>query len=154
VVLWGQYSVYVVITRRLTAMGIMVYALYTYHWRAASIRRGGRGPYDDRLGPVRALFFHLFYIFLAQLHLPCISPADCPLHFPPRRYRRQLRSPVYILMRFLASFCYLVSRILYMIQNHHGRTKRTRCMHAGYLKPSNAPIYDTILVYTRVPDMQ
>jgi hypothetical protein len=30
----------------------MVYALYTYHWRAASIRRGGRGPYDDRLGPV------------------------------------------------------------------------------------------------------
>ncbi|KAJ7019513.1 hypothetical protein C8F04DRAFT_1404244 [Mycena alexandri] len=35
------------------AMGIMVYALYIYHWRAASIRRGGRGPYDDRLGPVR-----------------------------------------------------------------------------------------------------
>ena len=33
-------------------MGIMVYALYTYHWRAASIRRGGRGPYDDRIGPV------------------------------------------------------------------------------------------------------
>jgi uncharacterized membrane protein YidH (DUF202 family) len=33
------------------AMAIMVYALYTYHWRAASIRRGGRGPYDDRLGP-------------------------------------------------------------------------------------------------------
>lgn len=34
------------------AMAIMVYALYTYHWRAASIRRGGRGPYDDRVGPV------------------------------------------------------------------------------------------------------
>ncbi|KAG5341949.1 hypothetical protein C0989_006792 [Termitomyces sp. Mn162] len=32
-------------------MAIMVYALYTYHWRAASIRRGGKGPYDDRLGP-------------------------------------------------------------------------------------------------------
>ena len=32
----------------------MIYALYTYHWRAASIRRGGKGPYDDRLGPVRA----------------------------------------------------------------------------------------------------
>ena len=30
----------------------MVYALYTYHWRAASILRGGRGPYDDRVGPV------------------------------------------------------------------------------------------------------
>ncbi|KZP24691.1 vacuolar transporter chaperone 1 [Athelia psychrophila] len=33
------------------AMGVMLYALYTYHWRAASIRRGGRGPYDDRFGP-------------------------------------------------------------------------------------------------------
>ncbi|KAI0251337.1 vacuolar transporter chaperone 1 [Lactifluus subvellereus] len=33
------------------AVGIMGYALYTYHWRASSIRKGGRGPYDDRLGP-------------------------------------------------------------------------------------------------------
>ncbi|KAF8505706.1 vacuolar transporter chaperone 1 [Russula emetica] len=33
------------------AIGIMSYALYTYHWRAQSIRKGGRGPYDDRLGP-------------------------------------------------------------------------------------------------------
>jgi hypothetical protein len=39
-------------------MAIMIYALYTYHWRAASIRRGGRGPYDDRFGPVsRTLIF-------------------------------------------------------------------------------------------------
>lgn len=38
-----------------TAVGIMGYALYTYHWRASSIRKGGRGPYDDRLGPVGAL---------------------------------------------------------------------------------------------------
>ncbi|KAI6130359.1 hypothetical protein EDD16DRAFT_1083305 [Pisolithus croceorrhizus] len=36
------------------AMAVMIYALYTYHWRAASIRRGGRGPYDDRVGPVSA----------------------------------------------------------------------------------------------------
>lgn len=36
------------------AMAVMIYALYTYHWRAASIRRGGKGPYDDRLGPVSA----------------------------------------------------------------------------------------------------
>ncbi|KAI0268332.1 vacuolar transporter chaperone 1 [Gloeopeniophorella convolvens] len=35
----------------LVAVGIMGYALYTYHWRANSIRKGGRGPYDDRLGP-------------------------------------------------------------------------------------------------------
>lgn len=33
------------------AMAVMIYALYTYHWRGASIRRGGRGPYDDRVGP-------------------------------------------------------------------------------------------------------
>jgi len=38
-----------------TAVGVMAYALYTYHWRANSIRKGGRGPYDDRLGPVSAL---------------------------------------------------------------------------------------------------
>ncbi|KAK2466108.1 hypothetical protein APHAL10511_001750 [Amanita phalloides] len=35
----------------LIAMAIMIYALITYHWRAAAIRRGGRGPYDDRFGP-------------------------------------------------------------------------------------------------------
>ena len=34
------------------AMGIMVYALYIYHWRASAIRKRGSGPYDDRLGPV------------------------------------------------------------------------------------------------------
>lgn len=35
------------------AVSVMIYALWTYHWRAASIRQGGRGPYDDRFGPVR-----------------------------------------------------------------------------------------------------
>jgi hypothetical protein len=34
-------------------MAVMGYALYQYHWRSAQIRTGGRGPYDDRLGPVR-----------------------------------------------------------------------------------------------------
>lgn len=43
------------------AMAVMVYALYTYHWRAASIRRGGRGPYDDRFGPV-SIFIVIGYI--------------------------------------------------------------------------------------------
>lgn len=42
----------------LLAMAIMIYALYTYHWRAASIRRGGRGPYDDRFGPVCRRLLH------------------------------------------------------------------------------------------------
>ncbi|KAF9048287.1 hypothetical protein BDZ89DRAFT_1089177 [Hymenopellis radicata] len=35
----------------LVVMGIMIYALYTYLWRATSIQYGSRGPYDDRLGP-------------------------------------------------------------------------------------------------------
>lgn len=39
-------------SRCYAAMAIMVYALITYHWRAASIRRRDTGPYDDRLGPV------------------------------------------------------------------------------------------------------
>ncbi|KAK4056326.1 GTPase regulator Nrf1 [Microbotryomycetes sp. JL221] len=33
------------------AMAIMIYALVTYHWRAAAIRKRGSGPYDDRVGP-------------------------------------------------------------------------------------------------------
>ncbi|KAG9104281.1 vacuolar transporter chaperone [Ceratobasidium sp. 370] len=32
-------------------MAVMIYALVTYHWRAAAIARRGSGPYDDRLGP-------------------------------------------------------------------------------------------------------
>jgi len=35
----------------IVAMGIMLYALFTYHWRAQRIRRGSREPYDDRIGP-------------------------------------------------------------------------------------------------------
>lgn len=53
-------------------MAIMLYALYTYHWRAASIRRGGRGPYDDRFGPVSIMYVRHSYNF----HLP----TDYPLH--------------------------------------------------------------------------
>ncbi|KAK4049398.1 GTPase regulator Nrf1 [Microbotryomycetes sp. JL201] len=33
------------------SMAIMIYALVTYHWRAAAIRKRGSGPYDDRVGP-------------------------------------------------------------------------------------------------------
>ncbi|TKA57225.1 hypothetical protein B0A53_01181 [Rhodotorula sp. CCFEE 5036] len=35
----------------LVAMGMMLYALVTFHWRANAIRKRGSGPYDDRLGP-------------------------------------------------------------------------------------------------------
>jgi hypothetical protein len=46
----------------------MAYALYTYHWRANSIRKGGRGPYDDRLGPVSILYpWHAIANFKLQV---------------------------------------------------------------------------------------
>lgn len=35
----------------LVAMAAMVYALFTFHWRAKSIRQRGQGGFDDRIGP-------------------------------------------------------------------------------------------------------
>jgi len=35
----------------LVAMAAMLYALFTFHWRAKSIRMRGQGGFDDRLGP-------------------------------------------------------------------------------------------------------
>lgn len=35
----------------LTAMFVMLYALYTFHWRASKIRKREAAPYDDRVGP-------------------------------------------------------------------------------------------------------
>ncbi|KAI5778249.1 hypothetical protein EDC01DRAFT_674836 [Geopyxis carbonaria] len=33
------------------AMGTMLYALVTFHWRAKAIRKRGQGNFDDRFGP-------------------------------------------------------------------------------------------------------
>ncbi|CAH2451099.1 Vacuolar transporter chaperone complex subunit [Komagataella phaffii CBS 7435] len=44
------------------AMGTMLYALITYHWRASAIRRRGSGPYDDRFGPTMLCLFLLIAI--------------------------------------------------------------------------------------------
>ncbi|CAK7246137.1 MAG: GTPase regulator Nrf1 [Sporothrix thermara] len=33
------------------ALVTMLYALFTYHWRAKSIRRRGQAGFDDRFGP-------------------------------------------------------------------------------------------------------
>lgn len=54
----------------------MGYALYTYHWRANSIRKGGRGPYDDRLGPVSTLRHLCLRIFFN------LEVLDTPLRRP------------------------------------------------------------------------
>src|SRR6266480_7806141 len=35
----------------LVAMAAMIYALFTFHWRAKSIRLRGQGGFDDRWGP-------------------------------------------------------------------------------------------------------
>jgi len=33
------------------AVAAMLYALFTFHWRARSIRQRGQGGFDDRFGP-------------------------------------------------------------------------------------------------------
>ncbi|KAJ5894963.1 Vacuolar transporter chaperone 1 [Penicillium taxi] len=35
----------------LIAMAAMIYAVFTFHWRAQSIRRRGQSGFDDRFGP-------------------------------------------------------------------------------------------------------
>ncbi|KAK2625185.1 hypothetical protein QTJ16_005554 [Diplocarpon rosae] len=35
----------------LVAMATMIYALWTYHWRAKSIRQRGQAGFDDTVGP-------------------------------------------------------------------------------------------------------
>ena len=43
------------LTSLTTALAVMLYALYTFHWRAAAIRKRSTAPYDDRVGPVRRI---------------------------------------------------------------------------------------------------
>ena len=60
----------------------MGYALYTYHWRANSIRKGGKGPYDDRLGPVSTLRHfacHAIFLKLDVLDTPLRRPSGFAL---------------------------------------------------------------------------
>jgi uncharacterized membrane protein YidH (DUF202 family) len=38
------------------AMGAMLYALFTFHWRARSIRKRGQAGFDDRYGPTVLAF--------------------------------------------------------------------------------------------------
>jgi uncharacterized membrane protein YidH (DUF202 family) len=41
------------------AMVVMLYALYTFHWRATKIRNREAAPYDDRVGPTVLCIFLL-----------------------------------------------------------------------------------------------
>jgi uncharacterized membrane protein YidH (DUF202 family) len=52
------------------AMAAMAYALFTFHWRARSIRMRGQGGFDDRLGPTVltiALFCAVVVNFVLRL---------------------------------------------------------------------------------------
>ncbi|KAF8928111.1 hypothetical protein EDD21DRAFT_386388 [Dissophora ornata] len=39
------------------AVAVMIYALFTFHWRADRIRKRQPGPYDDRFGPTALCVF-------------------------------------------------------------------------------------------------
>lgn len=92
----------------MTAVGVMCYALWTYHWRAASISRGGKGPYDDRLGPVSIpKYFEIIQILIsAHQTILCASllgnfnhlhDLQYPDHIPSR-YHLQFRSSIHQLI--------------------------------------------------------
>ena len=91
----------------------MIYALWTYHWRAASIRRGGRGPYDDRVGPVSTS------IFLTFPRLPLTRRIYRPFSVLPSSVCALLPSPSLFLV-----FCH-VSNSPALPRCHHRQLRLT-----------------------------
>ncbi|RKF80161.1 Vacuolar transporter chaperone 1 [Golovinomyces cichoracearum] len=52
------------------AVAGMIYALYTYHWRAKSIRRRGQAGFDDKVGPTvlaAALIVGIVFNFVIRI---------------------------------------------------------------------------------------
>jgi hypothetical protein len=56
----------------IVAMLAMGYALFTYHWRAKSIRNRGQAGFDDKLGPT-LLALILFLAVLVNFVLRIVS---------------------------------------------------------------------------------
>jgi uncharacterized membrane protein YidH (DUF202 family) len=54
------------------AMGVMLYALYTFHWRATKIRNREAAAYDDRVGPTVLCVFLLAAVVL-NFYCKCIG---------------------------------------------------------------------------------
>ncbi|RKF63250.1 Vacuolar transporter chaperone 1 [Erysiphe neolycopersici] len=55
------------------AVSGMIYALYTYHWRAKSIRRRGQAGFDDKVGPTVlavALVIAIIVNFALRINAP------------------------------------------------------------------------------------
>ncbi|CAO3665185.1 unnamed protein product [Rhizopus stolonifer] len=46
------------------AMGVMIYALYTFHWRATKIQKREAAAYDDRTGPTILCIFLLMAVLV------------------------------------------------------------------------------------------
>lgn len=46
-----KIAFYSSISFTVVAMLAMIYALWTYHWRARSIRQRGQAGFDDKVGP-------------------------------------------------------------------------------------------------------
>ncbi|KAK9760460.1 hypothetical protein K7432_015488 [Basidiobolus ranarum] len=59
-------------------MGVMIYSLILYQWRAEQIRQRRAGPYDDRFGPV-VLVIVLFFAVCVNFYLKFTSN---PTHKP------------------------------------------------------------------------
>ncbi|KAK9729289.1 hypothetical protein K7432_000437 [Basidiobolus ranarum] len=61
----------------LISMGVMIYSLILYQWRADQIRQRKAGPYDDRFGPV-VLVVVLFFAVCVNFYLKFTSNSAKP----------------------------------------------------------------------------
>lgn len=58
------------------ALITMLYALFTYHWRAKSIRRRGQAGFDDRFGPTFLAIILILAIVVNFVLRIAYSPPD------------------------------------------------------------------------------
>ena len=63
----------------MVAMGVMLYSLYTFLWRANKIRKREAAPYDDRIGPtvlcivlILAVSFNFYCEYKYSFFIICI----------------------------------------------------------------------------------
>ncbi|CCO28119.1 SCF E3 ubiquitin ligase complex F-box protein grrA AltName: Full=F-box and leucine-rich repeat protein grrA [Rhizoctonia solani AG-1 IB] len=74
----------------LVAIAVMIYALVTYHWRAAAIAKRGSGPYDDRLGPT---ILCIALLVLSGILPHCSYPPTFGSQFEPALFIYNHSSP-------------------------------------------------------------
>lgn len=64
-----------------TALAVMLYALYTFHWRANEIRKRSTKPYDDRVGPVRPFRLPKVSGLMKVIHPDLDNPVHCTIGY-------------------------------------------------------------------------